>query len=265
MSGRRFCRRIRCRHARPTIAGAARGHPRRRARALRRARLRRHDGRRHPRARRRQHGQPLPPLRVEGGHRRRAAGGGARGLPGRRAARARPPRPRRGRGARGRAVPRGLGGGEPRRGGAAAVVAAARRAPRGRRAGVGRERGLLRRAAGLAGDARAGRRGAAVPADLVLPLWLGPSQAYLRRLLGGEVETPPEVAAAELAEAAWRALAPTGEDGARRRPTRTGGIANRGDSCRSEPCGTTPDSPAAPLRSARRAWRARRPASGCGR
>jgi AcrR family transcriptional regulator len=49
----------------------------------------------------------------------------------------------------------------------------------------------------------------ALPADLVLPLWLGPSQAYLRRLLGGGTETAPELAAEELAEAAWRALAPT--------------------------------------------------------
>jgi AcrR family transcriptional regulator len=62
-----------------------------------------------------------------------------------------------------------------------------------------------------------------VPADLVLPLWLGPSQAYLARLLSGGAETPPEVAAETLAEAAWRALAPIGEDGRGSRPTRTGG------------------------------------------
>ncbi len=42
--------------------------------------------------------------------------------------------------------------------------------------------------------------------DLLLALWLGPSQAYLRSLLGGREATPPDEAREELAEAAWTAL-----------------------------------------------------------
>jgi AcrR family transcriptional regulator len=53
------------------------------------------------------------------------------------------------------------------------------------------------------------RRAGAVRAleqDLLLALWLGPSQSYLRALLGGREATPPREAGVALAEAAWLAL-----------------------------------------------------------
>ncbi len=59
-------------------------------------------------------------------------------------------------------------------------------------------------------DWLAGHRAAgalrALPAGLEVPLWLGPSQAYLRALLAGRAEAPAAIAAEELAAAAWRAL-----------------------------------------------------------
>jgi AcrR family transcriptional regulator len=42
--------------------------------------------------------------------------------------------------------------------------------------------------------------------DLLLAVWLGPSQSYLRALLGGREATPPGEAGKALAEAAWLAL-----------------------------------------------------------
>jgi AcrR family transcriptional regulator len=42
--------------------------------------------------------------------------------------------------------------------------------------------------------------------DLLLALWLAPSQSYLRALLGGREATPPRAAGDALAEAAWSVL-----------------------------------------------------------
>ena len=42
--------------------------------------------------------------------------------------------------------------------------------------------------------------------DLLLALWLGPSQSYLRALLSGREATPPDEAAEALAGAAWSVL-----------------------------------------------------------
>lgn len=48
----------------------------------------------------------------------------------------------------------------------------------------------------------------AVPVDVLVSMWIGPAHHYGGNWLAGRVRTPPAVAAAALAEAAWRGLLP---------------------------------------------------------